>query len=256
MAEGVSTRAVVGGVGVGGGLLLLAGEGGVGKTTLARDALIGTELLVLEATATPGLSSPFGPIVAVLRAYLRIVPGGLDGCGPLARYLGVLLPELGAPPERGDRATLFEAVRCALTTIARRRPTVIVLDDLQWADDATLELLPVLAGAIAEEPLLLLGVYRSEEVSRAHLLRRMGSDLRRARRLNELVVQPLAAEETAVLARRVLGRPPGSALATMLFMRTQGIPLFVEELAQALVSSGRLREGRRGLELAGGGELP
>jgi DNA-binding NarL/FixJ family response regulator len=249
-------RAVAAAVESSGGLLLLAGEAGVGKTTLARNALAGAELLVLEATATSGLSSPYGPIVAVLRAYLRVVPGGLDGCGPLARYLGVLLPELGAPTERGDRPTLFEAVRCALTTIARRQPTAILLDDLQWADDATLELLPVLAGTIAEEPLLLLGVYRSEEISRAHPLRRMRSDLRRAGRLNELVVEPLAAEETAVLARRVLGRPPSSALATMLFLRTQGIPLFVEELAQALVSSGRLREGRRGLELAGSAELP
>src|SRR5919199_869255 len=127
MAEGVSTRAVAEGLEVGGelvgreaeraaltravaaavessgGLVLLAGEAGGGKTTPARDAL----------------------------------PGG------------VLLPELGAPPERGDRATLFEAVRCALTTIAGRRPTAILLDDLQWADDGTLELLPVLAGAIA-----------------------------------------------------------------------------------------------------------
>src|SRR5918912_1120667 len=224
-------RAVAAAVEASGGLLLLAGEAGVGKTTLARDAVGGGELLVLEATATPGLSSPYGPIVAVLRAYLRLVPGGLDGCGPLTRYLGVLLPELGGPTERGDRATLFEAVRCALTTIARRRPTAILLDDLQWADDATLELLPVLAGAIGEEPLLLLGVYRSEEISRMHPLRRMRTDLRRAGRLNELVLEPLAAEETALLARRVLGRPPSSTLATMLFLRTQGIPLFVEELA-------------------------
>lgn len=250
------TRAVEAAAEARGGLLLLAGEAGVGKTRLAKDALATADVLVLEAAATPELASPYGPIVAALRTYLRVVPGGLDDCGPLSRYLALLLPELGEPPERGDRPTLFEAIRCALTAIARRRPTAILFDDLHWADDTTLELLPILAAAIEGEPLLLVGAYRTDDIPRAHPLRRMRTDLRRAGRLNELLLEPLGAEQTEALAARILGRRPTPALATTLFLRTQGIPLFVEELAQALTSSGRLREGRRGLELVGTGELP
>jgi predicted ATPase len=100
-----------------GSLVLVAGEAGVGKTTLARRVLAGSGLEVLEGFGAQGGAAAFGPIVAVL-----------------------LLPELGPATPQGDRATLFEAVRQALAAIAARRPTALFLDDLQWADDATLEL--------------------------------------------------------------------------------------------------------------------
>lgn len=239
-----------------GGFLLLAGEAGVGKTRLAKEALTASDVFTLEAPATPEPKLPYGPLVVALRAYLRVVPDGLDDCGPLSRHLALLLPELGPPPERGDRPTLFEAIRCALSAVARRRPTAVLLDDLHWADDTTLELLPVLAGALQDEPLLVLGAYRSDEIPRGHSLRRMRADLRRAGRLNELALEPLGAEQTAVLAARILDRPPSPALATTLYLRTQGIPLFIEELVRALDSAGRLQDGRRGLELVGTGDLP
>jgi predicted ATPase len=61
---------------------------------------------------------------------------------------------------------VFEAVRCAFEAIARRQPTVVFLDDLQWADHTTLELLGSLATHVADVPLLLLGAYRSDELGR------------------------------------------------------------------------------------------
>jgi DNA-binding CsgD family transcriptional regulator len=239
-----------------GGFLLLAGEAGVGKTSLAREALATSGLLTLEASAAPKHTPPYGPLVASLRAYLRAVPAGLDDCGPLSRYLAIILPELRVPPEHGDRPTLFEAIRCAFSTIARRQPTAVLLDDLHWADDTTFELLPVLAGALEKEALLLVGAYRSDEIPRGHALRRMRTDLRRAGRLGELVLDPLAPEDTVALATRILGRPPSPSFATTLYIRTQGIPLFVEELARALASGRRLQDGPRGLELTGAEALP
>jgi DNA-binding CsgD family transcriptional regulator len=239
-----------------GGLLLLAGEAGVGKTRLVREAFVTCGLLTLEASAAPEHTTPYGPLVAALRAYLRLTPAGLDDCGPLSPYLGVLLPELGVPPEHGDRPTLFEAIRSAFSTIARRQPTAVLLDDLHWADNTTFDLLPVLAGALEQEALLLVGAYRSDEIPRGHALRRMRMDLRRAGRLRELVLDPLAAEETVALATRILGGPPSPSLATTLYLRTQGIPLFVEELARALAPGGRLQDGPRGLELTGAAALP
>jgi DNA-binding NarL/FixJ family response regulator len=248
--------AVAAAVGGRGRLLLLAGEPGVGKTRLAKEVLGASNVLRLEVSAIPEPTPPYGPIIAALRSYLRLVPTGLDDVGALSRYLALLLPELGDAPERGDRATLFEAIRHAFSTIARSGPAAIFLDDLQWADGTTLELLPSLAGALEDEALLVIGAYRNDEIPRGHPLRRARADLRRAGRLNEVVLEPLDAEHSATLAADVLGQPPGPALATTLFLRTQGIPLFVEELTRALISSGRLRDGPRGLELVGSGELP
>ena len=78
-----------------GSLILLAGEAGVGKTTLARRVLAGSGLAVLEGLATPGGASAFAPVVEVLRAHLRSRPGRPLIEGPLADHLALLLPELG-----------------------------------------------------------------------------------------------------------------------------------------------------------------
>jgi predicted ATPase len=177
-----------------GSLILLAGEAGVGKTTLARRVLTRSGLAVLQGFATPGGVSAFGPLVEVLRAYLRSTTGGQLIEGPLATHLALLLPELGPAAREGDPATLFEAIRSALATIAGRQPTALFLDDLQWADDATLELLPALARTLTEQPLLMLAAYRSDELPRAHPIRRMRSELRRSGHLRQVLVEPLDAE--------------------------------------------------------------
>ena len=190
-----------------GSLVLLAGEAGVGKTTLARRALAGSVLEVLEGVGVQGGTSAFGPVVEVLRAHLRIEGGGPLVEGPLAAHLALLLPELGPPAAEGDRATLFEAIRLALAAIAARRPAALLLDDLQWADDATLELLAALARSLDTQPLLVLGAFRSDELPRGHPIRRLRSELRRAGRLRQVTVEPLEAEATAALLERTWGRP-------------------------------------------------
>ncbi len=230
-------------------LVLVVGEAGVGKTRLVEDALAGGDFLALRGGASQEAPIPYGPIVAALRSYLRVVPDGLGDCGPLSRYLPLLLPELGPPPVGSDRATLSEALCCAFRTIAHRQPTVVFLDDLHWADHTTLELLPALAASLEQEPLLIVGAYRSDEIPRGHPLRRMRTDLRRAGRLREIPVEPLDAEQTSALAARILGRAPDPALGSMLYDRTQGVPFFIEELASALISGGRIKHGERGAEL-------
>jgi DNA-binding NarL/FixJ family response regulator len=238
-----------------GSLILVAGEAGVGKTTLARRALTGSGLAVLDGFATPGGASAFAPLVEVLRAHLRSTGGGPLIEGPLADHLALLLPELGPATRDGDPATLFEAIRLALATIAARQPTAIFLDDLQWADDATLELLPALARTLPERPLLILAAYRSDELPRAHPIRRMRSELRRSGQLQQVVVEPLDAAATAELVDQTLG-PATPALRRVVFDRTDGIPLYVTELAAALAASGRLQQGPSGLELLDGAEVP
>jgi len=115
-----------------GGVILVAGEAGVGKTRVIRAVLAASGLRVLAGSAGPGGTSPYAPVVAALRTYLRAVPDGLGEVGPLAAHLALLLPELGSPPPQSDLPTLVEALRCALVAIARAQPAAIFLDDLHW----------------------------------------------------------------------------------------------------------------------------
>jgi DNA-binding NarL/FixJ family response regulator len=239
-----------------GALVLVAGEAGVGKTTLARRVLGGSGLAVLEGVGVQGGTSAFGPVVEVLRSLLRVEGSGPLVEGPLAGHLALLLPELGPPAAEGDRATLFEAIRQALATIAARRPAALFLDDLQWADDATVELLAALARSLDAQPLLICGAFRSDELPRGHPIRRLRSELRRAGRLRQLTLEPLGAEATAVLLERALGSAAGPSLHRAVFDRADGVPFFVGELASALAASGRLEAGPSGLELLEGEDVP
>src|SRR5215218_9901410 len=130
------TEAIAAAASGAGGVILVAGEAGVGKTRVIRAALAASGLRVLAGSTGPGGASPYAPIVAALRAYLRVAPDGLRGAGPLAAHLALLLPELGPPPTQSDLPTLIEALRAALVAIGRAQATAVFLDDLHWADAA------------------------------------------------------------------------------------------------------------------------
>jgi DNA-binding NarL/FixJ family response regulator len=232
-----------------GGLALLAGEAGVGKTRLALAALERLRLPVLVGAGSEGGTAPYGPLLDVLRAFQRFDPGGLDDLGRNREHLALLLPELGETAADADRFAIAAAVRAGFTALGSAEPAAVLLDDLQWADEATLDLLPALAETASEAALFVVGAYRSDELPRGHALRRARTALRRARRLHELPVEPLDAGETAELAAAVLGTALSQPLAAAIWDRTQGVPFFVEEVAAALAASGRLAPADDGLRL-------
>jgi DNA-binding NarL/FixJ family response regulator len=236
-----------------GTIVLLSGEAGVGKTRLTTSLARRAGVPVLRGAAIQDRTPPYGPLVAVLRAFLQTRPGGLDDCGPLRAQLALLLPELGDPSPRADRAGVFEALRCALTAVG---PAVVVLDDLQWSDEATLEVLRGLAEPVHALPLLVLAAYRSDGLPHTHGVRRLRLELRRAGHLDELVLRPLEPDGTAALLASTLGDRPGPSLAAAIHDRTQGVPFFAEELAAALRVSGVLTRTAAGLELATGDQVP
>ena len=239
-----------------GSLVLISGGAGLGKTRLVRDVAAAAGIRVLHGGCERAGVSPYGPIVAALRAHMRDRPDGLARCGPLRPHLALLLPELGDPPDAGDRATLVEAVCQGIGQLACDEPALLMLDDLQWSDDATLEALPAVAESIEGRPLLVVGAYRPDGLPRDHMLRRARHELRRAGRLEEVRLAPLPADETARLAAAVLGGDSSAELARAIHDRAQGIPFFVEELARALAATGSLATGPGGLRIAGDGDVP
>jgi DNA-binding CsgD family transcriptional regulator len=240
-----------------GRVMLVSGEAGVGKTRLIGElARAEDDALVLCGVAGQAGSAPYGAVVAALRARLRAEPGALDGSGPLLPHLAVILPELGDPAAVSDQPTLVEAIRGALAHFAREQPVLMVLDDLHWSDEATLELLGALAEPIAELSVLVMAVYRSDGLPRDHGVRRLRHELRRASRLDELALGPLRRPEVAELLATLLDGTPAPSLVGSVYESTQGTAFFVEELAAAMRVSGALKEGGQGLELDRRGEVP
>ena len=239
-----------------GAFVLLAGEAGVGKTTLARDAMAVTGLRTVDAAAASSASSPYAPVASVLRQLVRGDPELVDAVGGLRPWLHTLLPELGAASERADEASLFESIRALLRAAGRQRPTLVFLDDLQWADAASLDLLPALADWMEDMAVSVLAAYRSDEIPRDHPLRRTRAHLRRARRFHEVAVEPFDDVATAALVADVLGAKPSPDLITQLHDRSQGVPFLIEELTGALLEAGSLVAGAQGLRLEGGAAIP
>ncbi len=238
-----------------GSIVLLCGEAGVGKSSLAAAAAAGFDL-TLRGSASNGVTVSYGPIVDALRSQLRAEPDSLAECGPLLPHLALLLPELGEAAAESERATIFEAIRCALAHLSAEQPLVVVLDDLQWSDETTLELLAALAGPLQQLPVLVIAAYRSDGLPRDHRLRWLRNELRRGGQLEEISLEPLDRADVAALLGQLLPEDPSPALARTVHDRTMGSPFFVEEMVAALNARDALRSGRRGLELAERDEVP
>lgn len=223
-------------------LALICGDPGIGKTAVARavGALARRRgaRVVTSATWEGGGAYPFWPWTQVITA-CNDERGGqpLDELHPALRTeVTRLLQEAGgAEPQTAEdaehsRLRLFEAVARVLQTVAAKEPLVVVLDDLHWADDASLLLLSFLSRRVVGCPLLLLGTTRDPDDEADKTAARLLHDLQRHGTV--VALAGLAPDETALLVTRVLGGDPGADVAQRLHDRTGGNPFFIHELAR------------------------
>ena len=225
-----------------GGLVILSGEAGIGKTTLAGDACqeasaAGALVLVghcYDRAETP----PYGPWVELLGQF-----GALPDRPPNLRAIAE--PSMA---RSSSLAVLFGEVREFLVARARARPLVILLDDMHWADTASLDLVRFVARQLASIPLLLLITYRSDEVTRQHPLYWHLPVLVREALAVRIDLSPLSDEDVCALIEHAYQLPSDdtSRLAAYLQARAEGNPFFLGELLQSL-------EGTALLPTAAGG---
>lgn len=226
-----------------GGVVLVRGEAGVGKSRLVKEILArASDAVVLEGSCRPGaLGTPYLPFAQALRTGRASGAATLSHADPPGSHLALLLPELGTPPQADDPEMLVEAVRMALRQMSSAGPCVAFLDDLHWADHGTLELIVALAPGLERERVLVVGAYRDEQLPRGHALRLARAELRRTGRLHELRIARLDRDETAALVAAILPGPPRE-LTDAVHERADGLPFFVEEIARALAT----RDGTAG----------
>jgi len=189
-----------------GRLVVVAGEAGIGKTALARQFCDDQppEIRVLwgacDALFTP---RPLGPLLDVAEA----TGGELES-----------LVQSDARPHD---------VASALSRELRTRPTVLVLEDVHWADEATLDVLELLGRRIETTSALVLGTYRDDELDRTHPLRIVLGELATQEAIVRLKISPLSPKAVAALAE------PYGVDAGELHRRTAGNPFFVTEVLAA-----------------------
>ncbi|MFI6074112.1 AAA family ATPase [Actinoplanes sp. NPDC051343] len=225
---------------------LVAGEAGVGKSRLirevARDASRrGLRVLIGGCVELGGEGMTLAPLVDMLRSIARTVPADhLDECfGPARREFARLLPELdpggatGAAPD-GSATQLYEHVHGLLTRLAASRPTLIVVEDLHWADRSTRDLIVFLVQTLRELGVMLLLTYRSDELHRRHPLRPLIVGWERMRAVQRVEIGRFSRAEVAAQLRAIRDDPPPSAFVTVVFERSQGNAFLVEEILAAV----------------------
>ena len=241
-----------------GGIALIEGEAGVGKTRLLREIVQDAEWrnaqtlwgYCLEQEA----AQPFRPFVTAVTQGLSplrvrqlstvVDPLWLQVLKPLLPQIAQALPDLGAPPPlkpEQERARLIEAVASFLTGWSAVTPLLLIIEDLHWADEDTLRLLPVLQNRIQGHRILLIGTFRGEDARASSNLWKRLQALDRAGLRSRLQLDPLDQAATGKLIRRCLGLShPAPVFEKRIYLETDGNPLFVLETLRTLQDEGLL----------------
>ena len=225
-----------------GHLLLLAGEAGIGKSRMIDAMLRKAEAAGFRISR--GDLGPHDrqiPLASILDLARSV--RGVEAFGTLGRDLEATQGLRGGDNLGSRQVVVHEVADRIIRSI--ERPTMLAFDDLQWADELSLEVIAELARIGRSTPLLVVGAYRLDELPTASLHREWRSRLLSQRLAEEARLRPLTREETALVVTLILatGLPAPREVVNAVYERTDGIPLHVEELLAALDDKSRL-DGR------------
>jgi DNA-binding winged helix-turn-helix (wHTH) protein/tetratricopeptide (TPR) repeat protein len=247
---GVLQQAVESALAGGTGLVIVEGEPGVGKSRLLEEASAEggrRGALVVWGRCLEGEGTPsMWPWVQAIGAVLDGLPAAAREewyAGDLGRLVG---PRGGVPsgaplPDSGAQFRLFEHAVALVGQVSVRRPVVLVIDDLQWADAASLDLFSHLAARLPARAMII-GALRDRAPTPGSELSRMLAAASRLPRHRRIRLGPLGPTEVAELVRREIGQDPGPGIVHSVHARTAGNPFFVRELARLLADGGGVED--------------
>lgn len=234
--------------------ILIAGEAGIGKSRLLREAaaLVAEHgYVALQGTCFElDRDVPFAPFVELLRRtslqrlresrFLAVAPQLLK----LAPDLAVNFPALQVAPIAEPEQEKRDLFRAWMAWLAPHHPTtalqpaLVIIEDLHWCDDISLELLLRLARSVGDRPIALLLSYRNDETTPS--LRHLLAQLDRERLAYELALRPLPPEAVEAMIRAIFNQtsPISREFVEAMVALTEGNPFFVEEVLKSLVSAG------------------
>lgn len=236
-------------------VVLIAGEPGVGKTRLAREAALAAQVdggVALAGRCDDQVGHPYQPVVEAMRHFVDHCPGS-DVLARLGRYAGDLVrlmpdltdlvPDLPEPlkaDEDTERVRAFDAVVSWLAATSVEQPVVLVLDDVHWADKATLLLVRHILRSPETTRLLIVGTYRDTDLDRSHPLAEMLSEFRRQPGVERVALRGLTSDEVEEFMAAAAGHDLEGAAQTLagaLHAETEGNPFFLEEVLIHLIET-------------------
>ena len=239
-----------------GGLVMLVGEPGIGKTRMAEElaaAVQGEGGTVMWGRCYEGeWAPPYGPFAEAIESYTNgtdLAALGADlgnGAGSIARLVPKVrefLPDIPEPPQLQpdeERFRLLDAVTQFLIAVAKRSPLVVVLDDLHWADRGSIAMLRHVARFVANERLLLVGAYRDVELDRKHPLADALAGLRRETNFERILLKGLETSHVSAMLSTLAEDAVPDALVEAISAETDGNPFFIREVLLHLMETGAL----------------
>ena len=239
-----------------GGLVMVGGEPGVGKSRLAQEmAREGRDrgFRVFTGHCYEGEGDlPYMPWVEMIEAAARETPPELfrellaDSAPEMARIapqLRLILPGIPVPfelPPEQQRRYTFGCLADHVARVARMQPRLYVVEDLHWADESTLLFLSHLAERLTSIPAIVIGTYRDPPLDVSPLLAETLSTLVRNHRARLIALQRHSGDEVTALLEALGGEPPPAGVVAAIYAETDGNAFFVEEMFRHLAETGAL----------------
>jgi class 3 adenylate cyclase/tetratricopeptide (TPR) repeat protein len=241
-----------------GGVALIAGEAGLGKTRLVDEIAVeararGMFVVRGHCSEMEG-APPYVPFVEAIEYGLTVTArdvfrAAMGDAGPeIARFVPKvrlaypdLPPQLALPTDQA-RHYMFESVCDFFERAAKIQPMLIALEDLHWADVSTTQLLESIAKRASRAAFLVVGTYRDVDVGRGDPFARGIEHLPRLPSVSRITLKRLTEAEVARILHALSGQPPPEQLIRLIYNETEGVPFFVEEVYRHLAEERRLTD--------------
>jgi tetratricopeptide (TPR) repeat protein len=227
-------------------VVMVAGEAGIGKTTLVRDveerARSSGMVLRGDCFQLDGGELPYAPLAAALRgvpatrlscALERLTHAGRAELARAFPQLHAATDPPGSVPADDARRRLYESLLCLLAELTAQAPVLFIIEDLHWVDRSTADFVRFLAHALRTERIVCLITYRTSWLPRRHALHRMVRELERLDAVEAIELRPLSRSGSVAQISQILPEPPPPHLVDKLYQRSGGNPYFLEQLLAA-----------------------